>query len=70
MSLFFCSNLAYALIGRLMVDQYKKGMSFEDYVKKMILDPLQLDNTGFEYTSGYAHSLILITTFYILADNP
>lgn len=48
-----------------MVDQYKKGMAFEDYVKEMILDPLELNNTGFKYTSGYAFTFMTSTIVYL-----
>lgn len=44
------SNLAYALLGRLMVRQVDKDTTFEDYVKRAIIDPLDLENTGFKIT--------------------
>ena len=45
-----CSNLAFGLIGRLMADHYHKGVSFEKYVQRFILEPLGLKDTGFSYT--------------------
>ena len=41
-----CSNLAYALLGRLLSQSVAK-MEFEDYVQQKILTPLNLMSTGF-----------------------
>ena len=41
-----CSNLAYALLGRLLSQSVAK-MEFEEYVHEKILTPLNLMNTGF-----------------------
>ena len=49
-NMWFNSNLAYALLGRLMVRQVDKDTTFEDYVKRAIIDPLDLKNTGFKIT--------------------
>ena len=49
-SLSSCSNLGFALLGQCLVEGVFPGMTYEDYVIKNILQPLQLTNTGFNIT--------------------
>ena len=46
----YYSNLAYALLGRCLVQKYNPGMTYEEYVNKNILQPLELNDTGFNIT--------------------
>lgn len=50
----YYSNLAYALLGRLLVRYHNKGMLYETYIQQEILDSLEMTNTGFDYTTEYA----------------
>lgn len=43
------SNLGYALLGRLLTEKLL-NTTFETWIQKEILDPLEMDNTGFEIT--------------------
>lgn len=45
----YYSNLAYALLGRLLVGYYNKSTTYEDYIENNILKPLQLSDTGFVF---------------------
>ena len=47
--LFCCSNLAFALLGNGLVNLLP-NMTYEDYVLTMILEPLGMTMTGFNYT--------------------
>ena len=47
---YFCSNLGFGLLGRCLVEHVFPGITYEEYVTKHILQPLQLDNTGFNIT--------------------
>ncbi|CAI8001938.1 Putative beta-lactamase-like 1 [Geodia barretti] len=46
------SNLGFALLGQCLVEGVFPGMTYEDYVIKNILQPLQLTNTGFNITDN------------------
>jgi CubicO group peptidase (beta-lactamase class C family) len=46
------SNLGFGLLGRCLVEHTFPGMTYEDYVIKNILQPLQLTNTGFTISSS------------------
>ena len=48
---YFCSNLAFALIGRCLVEHFYPQMTYEQYVQENILDPLNLKSTGFNITA-------------------
>ena len=50
------SNLGFGLLGRCLVEHTFPGMTYEDYVIKNILQPLQLTNTGFTISSRYIYS--------------
>jgi len=45
------SNLAFALIGRCLVEFFYTDMTYEQYVEKYILSPLNMTNTGFNITA-------------------
>ena len=45
-----CSNLAYGLLGHCLVEHLFPGMTYEEYVMKNIIQPLNLTNTGFNIT--------------------
>ncbi|XP_065903470.1 putative beta-lactamase-like 1 [Dysidea avara] len=44
------SNLAYALLGQCIIQKAYPGMKYETYVEKHILQPLEMINTGFEFS--------------------
>ena len=52
------SNLAYSLLGNCLIEKIYDSMSFEDYVEKFILEPLEMTNTGFEFTTEYVDPYI------------
>ena len=54
------SNLAYALLGRCIAQRTHPTMSYEKYVEKQILQPLELTNTGFDYTGELVIILMCI----------
>ena len=45
------SNLAFALIGRCLVEFFYTDMTYEEYVEKYILAPLNMSSTGFNITA-------------------
>ena len=47
----YCSNLAYALLGRCIVHHHDPLTTFERYVENNILKPLNMTSTGFDYTN-------------------
>ncbi len=49
----FLSNLAFALLGRCMAQYIDPQMTYEEYVQKNMLGPLEMKNTGFNITSRY-----------------
>ena len=49
----YYSNLAYSLLGRCLVQEFDPHTTFEKYVQQNILDPLNMTNTGFDYTRRY-----------------
>ena len=63
---FIYSNLTYALLGRLLVDEYLKQITFEDYVKEKILDPLKLADTGFSFTNELVTKHTVLNMQFIL----
>ena len=46
----FCSSLAYGLLGQCLIEKTHPGMKYETYIEKYILQPLEMANTGFEYS--------------------
>ena len=50
------SNLGFALLGRCLLEKFI-FTSFEDYVKKYILEPLKMTNTGFDITDRYVQNI-------------
>lgn len=46
------SNLAYGLLGHCLVEHLFPGMTYEEYVMKNIIQPLNLTNTGFNITDS------------------
>ena len=44
------SNLGYALLGRLLTENLLRNQTFESWVRKRILKPLNMTNTGFQVT--------------------
>ena len=44
------SNLAYALLGRCVLQTLYPGVSYEGYINQTILTPLGMTNTGFTFT--------------------
>lgn len=50
------SNFGYSLLGN--VIEYVSGMTYNDYVKKNIVDVLQLQHTGPEYTPSIEDKLV------------
>ncbi len=62
-----CSNLAYALLGRLLVRLVDKDMTFEEYVQTKILSPLGMYDTGFKITetlrNRHPHLIVVNLSF-------
>lgn len=51
---FSYSNLAYSLLGRLLVEEkFFPEMKYEEYVQQNILNPLGMKRTGFNFTKRY-----------------
>ncbi|XP_065902491.1 putative beta-lactamase-like 1 [Dysidea avara] len=46
------SNLAYALLGRCLIQKLSSSTTYEKYVEKNIIEPLNMTSTGFEYTDS------------------
>ena len=46
---YFCSDLAYSLLGQCLIQKAYPGMKYETYIEKHILQPLEMINTGFEF---------------------
>ena len=42
--------MAYSLLGRCLIERIHPLMTYEEYVEKYILEPLNMKNTGFEFT--------------------
>lgn len=55
------SNLTFALLGCCLVEHLYPGMTYEDYVQKNILQPLNMSSTGFNYTEAYVHDIVYIS---------
>ena len=53
------SNVGYALLGRLITEKLLQGVTFEEWTKKEILDPLKMTNTGFNITPEVEDNMAL-----------
>ena len=42
--------MAYSLLGHCLIEKIHPLMTYEEYVEKYILEPLDMKNTGFEFT--------------------
>jgi len=47
------SNLGYSLLARCIIEKYDPGTTYEKYVEKNILEPLNMTSTGFDYTERF-----------------
>ncbi len=52
------SNVAFGLLGRCMAQYIDPQMTYEEYVQKNMLGPLEMKNTGFNITSRYAGCIV------------
>lgn len=51
----YFSNVAYALLGRCVLENVLPGTTYEDYVTSNILSPLGMNSTGFDITERYMY---------------
>ena len=57
-----CSNAAYALLAHCLIEKLHPLLTYDSYVQKYILEPLNMTNTGFTLTERYV--LILSVCYF------
>lgn len=65
---FTFSNLGFGLLGRCLVERVFPRMTYEDYVIKNILEPLQMTDTGFNITSRYIYLHVYSSTYVLITS--
>ena len=67
-----CSNAAYALLAHCLIGKLHPLMTYESYIQKFILQPLNMNNTGFKLTERWALSThtFMYVMMYSLNSGP